>query len=171
MSEAQASVVVVDDDREMADVLCDVLRQAGYRSIGTNTGADALALVKLENPDVLVSDLRMSGMSGHHLQLELKRIAPNLPVIMITAFGSIQTAVESMKLRCLRLSHQTLQQRRAAAGCFASARESPAPPGGETAAWRARTQLRSSQHHRRESTHGGSAENAASRSPTAPPVC
>ena len=98
MSEAQASVVVVDDDREMADVLCDVLRQAGYRSIGTNTGTDALALVKLENPDVLVSDLRMSGMSGHHLQLELKRVAPNLPVIIITAFGSIQTAVESMKL-------------------------------------------------------------------------
>src|SRR5712692_1784333 len=98
MSEAQASVLVVDDDREMADVLCDVLREAGYRSIGTNTGADALALVKLENPDVFVSDLRMSGMGGHQLQLELKRIAPNLPVIIITAFGSIQTAVESMKL-------------------------------------------------------------------------
>jgi DNA-binding NtrC family response regulator len=82
MSEAQASVLVVDDDREMADVLCDVLREAGYRSIGTNTGADALALVKLENPDVFVSDLRMSGMGGHQLQLELKRIAPNLPVII-----------------------------------------------------------------------------------------
>ena len=68
------------------------------RSIETNTGADALALVKLENPDVFVSDLRMSGMGGHQLQLELKRIAPNLPVIIITAFGSIQTAVESMKL-------------------------------------------------------------------------
>jgi DNA-binding NtrC family response regulator len=98
MSEAQASVLVVDDDREMADVLCDVLREAGYRSIGTNTGCDALALVKLENPDVLVSDLRMSGIGGHRLQLEMKRIAPNLPVIIITAFGSIQTAVESMKL-------------------------------------------------------------------------
>src|SRR6202051_1816349 len=98
MSEAQASVLVVDDDREMADVLCDVLGEAGYRSIGPNTGADALALVKLENPDVLVSDLRMSGMGGHRLQLELKRIAPNLPVVIITAFGSIQTAVESMTL-------------------------------------------------------------------------
>jgi len=98
MSEVQASVLVVDDDREMADVLCDVLREAGYRSIRTNTGADALALVKLENPDVLVSDLRMSGMGGHQLQMELKRIAPNLPVVIITAFGSIQTVVESMKL-------------------------------------------------------------------------
>ena len=69
-------MLVVDDDREMADVLCDaLLREAGYRSrSGTNTGADALALVKLENPDVLVSDLRMSGMGGHRLQLELKRI-------------------------------------------------------------------------------------------------
>ena len=40
----------------------------------------------------------MAGMSGHGLQAELKRIAPDLPVIIITAFGSIQTAVESMKL-------------------------------------------------------------------------
>ena len=55
MNQLQASVLVVDDDREMADVLCDVLREGGYRSIRTDTGADALALVKLENPDVLVS--------------------------------------------------------------------------------------------------------------------
>ena len=47
---------------------------------------------------MLISDLRMAGMSGHGLQAELKRIAPDLPVIIITAFGSIQTAVESMKL-------------------------------------------------------------------------
>src|SRR5215468_5362921 len=98
MNEPPATVVVVDDDREMAHVLCDVLSDAGYRAIGANAGADALALVKLETSDVLISDLRMSGMGGHQLQLELKRIAPNLPVIIITAFGSIQTAVESMKL-------------------------------------------------------------------------
>ena len=97
-AEQQASVLVVDDDPEMAEVVCDVLREAGYEATGVSRGAEALAIVKRECPDVLISDLRMSGLSGHQLQLELKRVAPNLPVIIITAFGSIQTAVESMKL-------------------------------------------------------------------------
>ena len=97
-TEQQASVLVVDDDHEMAAVVCDVLREAGYDAAGASQGAEALTLVKRECPDVLISDLRMSGLSGHQLQLELKRVAPNLPVIIITAFGSIQTAVESMKL-------------------------------------------------------------------------
>lgn len=98
MNQEQATILVVDDDREMVDVVCDVLREAGYRAVAADSGSEALALVKQENPDVLISDLRMSGLSGHQVQLELKRLAPNLPVIIITAFGSIQTAVESMKL-------------------------------------------------------------------------
>jgi len=82
----------------MANVLCDVLTEAGYRVLSAGSGKDALTLVKEQDPDLLITDLRMSGMSGHQLQIELKRIAPSLPVIIITAFGSIPTAIESMKL-------------------------------------------------------------------------
>ncbi len=92
------TIVVVDDDRDMVGALCDILRKAGYLPFGAYSGHDALAIVERETPDILISDLRMAGMSGHGLQAELKRIAPDLPVIIITAFGSIQTAVESMKL-------------------------------------------------------------------------
>ncbi len=98
MSQNQAIVVVVDDDREMANLVCDVLRQAGYGAISANSGAEALEIVKREIPDALISDLRMSGMSGHQLQDQLRRLIPNLPIIMITAFGSIQSAVDAMKL-------------------------------------------------------------------------
>jgi DNA-binding NtrC family response regulator len=94
----KATIIVVDDDPEMANVLRDVLAEAGYRALSAGSGAGAVTLVKEQDPDLLISDLRMSGMSGHQLQLELKRIAPNLPVIIITAFGSIPTAIESMKL-------------------------------------------------------------------------
>ena len=94
----QAIVLVVDDDHDMVAALCDILREAGYRPLSAHSGNEALAIVERESPDVLISDLRMAGMSGHGLQAELKRIAPDLPVIIITAFGSIQTAVESMKL-------------------------------------------------------------------------
>ena len=98
MHSGQATVMVVDDDHDMVSALCDILRQAGYHPLAAHSGRDAVAMVEREVPDVLVSDLRMAGMSGHGLQAELKRFAPDLPVIIITAFGSIQTAVESMKL-------------------------------------------------------------------------
>jgi len=93
-----ASVLVVDDDTDMVSALCDVLCQAGYDARSANSGPEALRIVEQAAPDVLISDLRMAGMSGHGLQAELKRVAPDLPVIIITAFGSIQNAVESMKL-------------------------------------------------------------------------
>ncbi|MGH7923286.1 MAG: sigma-54-dependent transcriptional regulator, partial [Candidatus Binatus sp.] len=94
----QATILVVDDDHDMVGALCDILRQAGYRPLSAHSGHEALAIVGREAPDVMISDLRMAGMSGHGLQAELKRTAPDLPVVIITAFGSIQTAVESMKL-------------------------------------------------------------------------
>ena len=98
MNPNQGSVVVVDDDYEMADLVCDVLRQGGYKALSANSGAQALEIVKREIPDALISDLRMSGMDGHQLQGELKRLIPDLPIIVITAFGSIQSAVDAMKL-------------------------------------------------------------------------
>jgi DNA-binding NtrC family response regulator len=98
MKGPRANILVVDDDREMADLLSDILQEAGYSASTANSGTEALARVEQERPDVLISDLRMSGMSGHTLQMELKRVEPDLPVVIITAFGSIQSAVESMKL-------------------------------------------------------------------------
>jgi DNA-binding NtrC family response regulator len=98
MENERSTILVVDDDREMANILVEILSAAGYRAIAANSGADALALVRRDHLDLVISDLRMVGMSGHQLQVEIRRLAPNLPVLIITAFGSIQTAVESMKL-------------------------------------------------------------------------
>ncbi len=100
MSEAsgKATILVVDDDQEMVRMLADVLGEGGYRVLTANSGGEALRMVEREQPDLLISDLRMSGMNGHELQRNIKKIAPGVPVIIITAFGSIQTAVESMRL-------------------------------------------------------------------------
>jgi DNA-binding NtrC family response regulator len=92
-----ASILVVDDDREMAKLLRDVLGEAGYLVRSANSAAEALALVREECPDLLITDLRMSGMNGHELQSELRELVPDLAVVIITAFGSIESAVESMK--------------------------------------------------------------------------
>jgi DNA-binding NtrC family response regulator len=98
MNSTEPKILVVDDDAEMVSVLCDVLRDAGYTALSAHSGAEALAIVERDEPDLVVSDLRMSQMNGHQLQAELKRRVPSLPVIVITAFGSIANAVESMKL-------------------------------------------------------------------------
>jgi DNA-binding NtrC family response regulator len=98
MNANEPKIMVVDDDAEMASVLCDVLRDAGYSAMSANSGGQALAMVESEEPDLVITDLRMSQMDGHQLQTELKRRLPSLSVIVITAFGSIANAVESMKL-------------------------------------------------------------------------
>jgi two-component system response regulator HydG len=96
-SDNAANILIVDDDREMANLLCDVLREAGYNAMSANSGAEAVAKVREDCPDLLISDVRMSGMGGHQLQAELRELVPDLPVVIITAFGSIESAVESMK--------------------------------------------------------------------------
>jgi len=94
----QATVLVVDDDAAMTSALCEVLRQSGYLALSAHSGSEALEIVKRESPDLLISDLRMTEMSGHQLQQQLQTVVPDLPVVIITAFGTIESAVKSMKL-------------------------------------------------------------------------
>jgi two-component system response regulator HydG len=98
VSEQQATILVVDDDDAMTSAVCEVLRQKGHSALSAQSGADALEIIRREPLDLLISDLRMTEMTGHQLQLQLQTIAPDLPVVIITAFGSIESAVESMKL-------------------------------------------------------------------------
>ena len=98
MTEPLATILVVDDDPAMTSAVCEVLHQGGYWALSAQSGSEALEIVKGERPDLLISDLRMTEMSGHQLQQELQTLAPDLPVVIITAFGTIENAVESMKL-------------------------------------------------------------------------
>ena len=95
--EPKATILIVDDDRLMASTLAEILESAGYGADTANSGEEALATIRQSRPDLVISDLKMSGMHGHQLQSEIQRICPDLPVIIITAFGSIETAVESMR--------------------------------------------------------------------------
>jgi DNA-binding NtrC family response regulator len=98
LTERQATILVVDDDAAMTSAICEVLRQDGYVPLSAQSGSAALEIVTREPPDLLITDLRMAAMTGHQLQQELQAIAPELPVVIITAFGTIESAVESMKL-------------------------------------------------------------------------
>jgi len=94
---SKATILVVDDERAMTSMLAEVLEAEGYSTLTANSGDQALALIRKAAPELVISDLRMTGMNGHQLQSEIKRLCPDLPVVIITGFGSIETAVESMK--------------------------------------------------------------------------
>ena len=74
-----AAILIVDDDREMVSMLRDVLEAAGYRTAMAYSGAQALATVEREEPDLMITDLRMAGMNGSQLQKQVKRTAPSCP--------------------------------------------------------------------------------------------
>jgi two-component system, NtrC family, response regulator HydG len=93
----QATVMVVDDDQAMIGTLARILRAAGYSVVTAQSGPAALALMRHDCPDLVICDLKMNGMSGHELQFEISQRNRDVPVVIITAFGSIESAVESMR--------------------------------------------------------------------------
>ncbi|MEO1512058.1 MAG: response regulator, partial [Planctomycetota bacterium] len=93
-----ATVLVVDDKDMMRDSVCETLRRAGFEVRGVGDGASALESAGRQRPDAVVTDLKMPGMTGIELVEKLQRLDPDLPVIVMTAFGTIETAVRAMRL-------------------------------------------------------------------------
>ena len=93
----RAHVLVVDDEPNVRKVLGALLEQAGYVTTRAANAEEALALVRTQDPDVVISDLKMPGMDGLGLLRKLKDGFPEIPVILLTAHGTIEAAVEAMK--------------------------------------------------------------------------
>jgi two-component system NtrC family response regulator len=89
--------LVVDDDVDMADTCRRILEKKGLRVLTASNGPEALESLKKEMPDLVLSDVRMPGMEGSALLKELKSAFPQLPVILMTGFGTIQSAVEALR--------------------------------------------------------------------------
>jgi DNA-binding NtrC family response regulator len=95
--EHHGSVLIVDDDKEMRTLVCDVLSDRGHDCTAVATGQQALQELSMKDYTVVLTDLRMHGMMGTELLAEVKRTRPEIGVILMTAFGSVETAVETMK--------------------------------------------------------------------------
>lgn len=93
----EGMVWVVDDDRSIRFVLRKALERAGIPSRAFERAEDVLEAFREERPDVLVSDIRMPGMDGTSLLEEVKRRQPTLPVIIMTAYSDVESAVASFK--------------------------------------------------------------------------
>ena len=91
-------VLVVDDEENLRRVTQLKLQQAGYEAITARDGAQALQLLSHNPRDLIITDLKMPGMSGIELLRKVKEDYPEVIVIVVTAFGTIETAVEAMRL-------------------------------------------------------------------------
>jgi len=98
MTNKRYRILVVDDDLEMCGLLSDVLSQEGFSALTISQSLEASKTIKKEEFDVIVTDLRMKGLKGLDLLEEAKRVAPLTPVIIITAFGTIESAIQAMKM-------------------------------------------------------------------------
>jgi DNA-binding NtrC family response regulator len=90
-------LLVVDDDQSMRAALYESLSSCGYEVETAENGADALLKFKEGQFAVVVTDMRMPMMSGMDVLRGIKKISPQTPVILITAYGTVNTAVEAMK--------------------------------------------------------------------------
>ena len=90
-------VLVVDDEPDMVDNCVRILRRAGYRCLSTTDPHRALTLLESERPDLLLTDLKMPEVDGLTLLRRAHELDPALPVIMITAFATIESAVAAIK--------------------------------------------------------------------------
>lgn len=93
-----AKILVADDEQIMRDLVVDSLEMIGHECKGVRDGADGIALLESFQPDLILSDFKMPGMTGVQFLAEVKRRRPGTGFIIMTAYGTIESAVEAMKI-------------------------------------------------------------------------
>jgi two-component system NtrC family response regulator len=93
----RVKILVIDDDESLRRVLEYNLAQEGYAVLAAGSGEQGLDLLKKERADLVVTDVRMPGMDGLQVLEGVHKVDPNIQVIILTAFGTIEMAVEAMK--------------------------------------------------------------------------
>jgi DNA-binding NtrC family response regulator len=97
MEPLSETILVADDDTYIQEVLGDRLESLGYRVLRAGDGKLALEMIERHDPQMVFLDIEMPGMKGLEVLRELRRREKDFPVVMITAYGSIDLAVEAMK--------------------------------------------------------------------------
>jgi two-component system nitrogen regulation response regulator GlnG len=98
LSRKEPTILVVDDLKEIRWLLSNIMKQAGYTPVEAGTGEEALRAIGQQPPSAILLDLRMPGAEGMEVLKELKKQNLDIPVIIITAYGELRSAVEAVKL-------------------------------------------------------------------------
>lgn len=93
-----AKILVIDDDSSLRRVMEFALSEAGHVVISAANGEEGLHLFAIEDPDLILTDIQMVGISGLEVVRRVRIKSPSTPVVVITAFGTVDNAVEAMKV-------------------------------------------------------------------------
>lgn len=93
----ESTLLVVEDDASLREALSETLADAGYHTISAEDGAKALLMLERHAVDLIVSDVQMSPVGGIELLQSINKKGLNIPVVLMTAYGSIEQAVEAMQ--------------------------------------------------------------------------
>jgi len=94
---SQSSVLVVEDESILRDALSDTLDLAGYPVASARSGREALDIIARQDISMVISDVQMKPMDGHILLEQIRQNRPEIPVLLMTAYGSIQNAVAAIQ--------------------------------------------------------------------------
>jgi len=92
-----SKILVIDDERSIRNSMKDIFTFEGYDIVLAKDGLEGMALTKSEKPNVIFCDIKMPKMDGIEVLEKIKEFAPEIPIIMISGHGSIETAIESIK--------------------------------------------------------------------------
>ncbi|HIJ78902.1 MAG: sigma-54 dependent transcriptional regulator [Desulfobulbaceae bacterium] len=97
MSETGRKILVVDDEQNMRIALYEALSRGGHEVSVAENGSMALEMIRKSRPELLITDIKMPVMDGIELLRQVKALVPELPVVIITGYATVDTAVEAMK--------------------------------------------------------------------------
>ena len=143
MSGDNAKVLLVDDDKDLLQLIAMRLAAAGYAVTAVESGEAALASLAVSRPLVVVTDLRMHGMDGMALFDAIHRDSPSLPVVILTAHGTIPEAVGATRRGVFSFLTKPFEPK-VLLDTVAEAMRLSSPATGEREAWRAEIITRSS---------------------------
>ena len=92
-----SNILIVEDDEALRDVLCETAEMAGYTTFAAPHGNAALDIFATKEVDLVISDIQMEPLDGNALLREIRKRDRDVPVVLMTAYGSIQSAVDAMR--------------------------------------------------------------------------
>ena len=101
VSKILQTILIVEDDATFRNVLVRAFEDRGFEAVGAGDGQSALTIARTDSPEMAVVDLRLPDASGLDVVRELKKIDPSTVIVVLTGYGSIATALESIRLGAL----------------------------------------------------------------------
>ena len=144
MNQNRGPVLLIDDDKDLLQLIAMRLTAAGYAVTAVESGAAALAALAVSRPQVVVTDLRMQGMDGMALFDAIHRDSPSLPVVILTAHGTIPEAVSATRRGVFSFLTKPFEPKVLLDTVAEAMRLSGPPASGDPESWRSEVITRSS---------------------------